>query len=106
MCESDVGSPGAEPLQPGLARARCRPSLYSLPSTQVLPPFLSGTSTCLQPSLLGQGAHQILQARQGQAWGKHEWECPEQQRQQAVFLGRQGEPSHVLAVTGHPWEST
>ena len=94
---------------PGAQRSQCRqevpPISARLPFAQMLPPLLSGTSTRPQPSLLGQGSHQILQAGQGQAWWKWEWECPEQQRQQAVSLGRWGwaKPRAGSSVLGRQW---
>ena len=95
--------------KPRAQRSQCRqevpPISACLPFAQMLPPLLSGTSTRPQPSLLGQESHQILQARQGQAWWKREWECPEQQRQQAVSLGRWGwaKPHAGSLVLGRQW---
>lgn len=58
MCEFK-GNPGAQQSQSRSAGTRCRPSLCNLPSAQMLPPLLSGTSTRLQSSFVGQGSHQI-----------------------------------------------
>lgn len=75
---------------PGLQARGAAPSLRRVPSALMLPPLLSGTSTRLQPSFPGQGSHQILQARQGQAREKRERQCPQQQRQQVVYLRSPG----------------